>query len=224
MRVARQQHERERDADDDEPRLQSVAPPTANRRTTFTQHLVRSSSSAGDQGNDAEHHGRDQRERKGESDHTAIELDVRNAGQAGLDYSRHRAKEPVAKEQPHAARQQGQEETLGQQHLKQARPRGAECGADADLALAHHRPAQHQIRDVGARHQEHESDGGEQDEQWPPHRPRHIISEGNRSDRERGCERLPELRRILLEDSLRKHRHIGCRLCRADAVPQPADD
>ncbi len=80
--------------------------------------------------------------------------------------------------------------------LKQPMRCRSEGRAQSDFALAYDRPAQHQVGNVRAGHQQHQSDRAEQEEQRLPHLPRQLVEQrdGHDDQRER---RVAELRRIV---------------------------
>ena len=70
-----------------------------------------------------------------------------------------------------------QDQALDEELTHQAARAGAQREPDAHLALSAGRADQHQVRDVGAGNQQHESDGDEQDDQGRPHTTDQLLAQ-----------------------------------------------
>ena len=76
----------------------------------------------------------------------------------------------------------GEHHAFGEQLAKHAPTAGANCGADGELALAHGRARQQQVRYVGAGDEENESDRAFQHQQFEPGVAYHGFAHGKHAD------------------------------------------
>ena len=73
-----------------------------------------------------------------------------------------------------------EDDRFGEELAQQADPAGAERRAHGQLRLARRRAREQQVGDVGARHEQHEPDGAEQDQERRPHVAEHHVGERSR--------------------------------------------
>ncbi len=121
-----------------------------------------------------------------ERQHPEVDRDPARRRQGFGDGRRHRSDDEARRHEAHQAARRGQDRRLHEQELRQASAARAERRAHGDLARPRRGPAEDQRRDVGARHQQHEADGREQQQERPLHPPGDLLSQrrGGESDRE----------------------------------------
>ena len=135
------------------------------RATVATQRRLHIETRGAKCGEHAERQPTHDRERERECEHVSVHRDLLRArcpGRKHCDqhsHCRHREREPGCCSEPR------HDEALGEELRNDPRAPGAECGADRDLTLARGCSLDVERRDVHAREQEHEPDGGEQEQE-----------------------------------------------------------
>jgi hypothetical protein len=79
----------------------------------------------------------------------------------------------------------GEDRSLGEQQLQQASAARAERGSDGNFTRARRGPAEHERRDVGARHQEHETHSPQEQQQRPLHPADDLVPQGRSGEADR---------------------------------------
>ena len=167
---------------------------------------------------EAEDEARHQRDRQREAQNGGVDPDFVEPRQVGRRQS-HETKHAQPGE-PHAAdtSHERQQRALGEKLTDQSSAGRAYRRAHDHFTLASGRPCEQQVRDIGARDQQHEADGREQDVerlagvadqeilQWQHHDGLCRVAVG-----------------ILLFEALRDGRHLQLRLHDGDAGPQAAN-
>src|SRR5436309_4189250 len=120
----------------------------------------------------------DHRERK----HGAVDADLLNVRQVEPAQRAKDAGAPEREQQPQRAAEQREQRAFGQQLADQAKPSGAESGADGDLALARRRARQQQVRGVGAGDEQNESDRTEENQKGKLHVRDHMLVQADELD------------------------------------------
>jgi hypothetical protein len=112
--------------------------PRADRRPAarLAQHVAWVAALGRHERRHAEQHGRGDRQRRRERQHAEVERHVLEAGHAAGHHGRHGVERPGGDADPERAAGHGQQQRLGELHLQEAAPRGAQRGAHAHLALA----------------------------------------------------------------------------------------
>ena len=82
----------------------------------------------------------------------------------------------VANSSPNSAAGEREQRALGEQLAHQPAASGAERRADRQLAIAPQQARERQVRDVGARDQQHQAGRPEQDQQHRPRVARHLLA------------------------------------------------
>jgi hypothetical protein len=108
---------------------------------------------------------------------------------------------------PQRGAEQGEDQTLGEELPDDAPAIRAERGPNGNLALSGRAARQQQVRDVGARNQEHERDRAREDEKGGPVLARQLFVERNDA-RAPACVARRKLRRERSRDGC----HLGLRL------------
>ena len=83
----------------------------------------------------------------------------------GREKQDEKAAQPPGHEQANGRADDREEQAFGEHLTDDPPPRGSDCQADADLALARRRPREHEVRQVGARDEQDEPRDAEQDPQ-----------------------------------------------------------
>src|SRR6266516_5710715 len=120
----------------------------------------------------------DHRERK----HGAVDADLLNVRQVEPAQRAKDAGAPEREQQPQRAAEQREQRAFGQQLADQAKPSGAESGADGDLTLARRRARQQQVRGVGAGDEQNESDRAEENQKGKLHVRDHMLVQADELD------------------------------------------
>ena len=125
---------------------------------------------------------------------------------------------------PERARDEREQQALGQQLAHQPAARGAERQAHRDLALADRGARQQQVRDVGARDQQHQPDDAQQQARGA----HHVLAEAgvDRGLRERQERHVAAgvVVRVLLGELARERLQPGLGLRQRHAGLEPAGD
>ena len=131
---------------------------------------------------DAAGDGRDQRHQRGKSEDGGIEPDLVQAWNRivakDLQHVHHRSRHS----EPHQTAEAGEDQALDEHLTHEPTTARAESRANRELVDAPRGPSEHEIGDVDARDQEHESDGSEQQVQWAARRRDEIILQRNRGN------------------------------------------
>ena len=143
------------------PKIRRSRLPVDVRLPSFSADAARPRQLEGGQ-HAAEQRGHD-RQRRGEQKHPRVKPDLVEARQRRRCECDERSRQPDREHQAEDAADRRQERRFGEQLANQAPAAGAEGAAHRDLALARHGARQHQAGDVGARDQQYEADGGEDD-------------------------------------------------------------
>jgi hypothetical protein len=149
-----------------------------------------------------------------EGEHARVQLDGHPARQRDSDRRAQRAHPPPGEPAAEDAARRGQRQALDGRLPDQLGASRAESEAHRRLPAARERARQQQVRGVAARHQQHEKDGAEHDEQVGPHVARVQLAEGDGTQREPGV-RVGELLREPARDA------VQLRLQARDAVRAP---
>ena len=124
-----------------------------------------------------------QRQPEGEREHPAVDRHLRRAGRE-QGRERHQQVEAQPRdEQAEGAGREGEEARLGDELPQQAAAARAEGRPEGELALAPAHPRHGEVGDVGARDEQHEGGGGEQDQQRGAGLARQLFGEGQRGRR-----------------------------------------
>jgi len=92
------------------------------------------------------------------------------------DRGHQRGQPPAPHDQANGAAEPCEQQAFGEQLLQQPSTSGAERGANAELAGPHRRARQHQAGDVGAGHEQHDADRGEQYQESRSHPDHHLVA------------------------------------------------
>ena len=134
-----------------------------------------------------EENARPDRDEGGVGQDHAVDADVLRARQDGLAEGIERPHGQPGQDERERAPAEGEHDALGEELSEHAPPAGADRDAHGDLPPPRRRARHQQVGQVGARDEEHEDDGSEQDEHGAPH----VFHE-------RGLERLRLRRRPLV--------------------------
>ena len=161
---AGKQHERQRNFSDDERLTQSVAASAARSAPFVLQRVARLGARRVQRRHQTEHDRGGDGEAEREQQHAGIECTPRRRGMShrtGRDQCR---LAPRREQQPPAPAEHGERQRLGEQLADDPPATRAERRADRHLAPPHCSSREQQIRDIGARDEQHHADRGEEDE------------------------------------------------------------
>ena len=166
-----------------------------------------------DGGDQASEQGDDQREHE----HAPVEANRRKAREVRRCDQREDAQQRRGQYDADGAAHQAEQHGLGHQLPHEPPLAGAECGAHRHFLLTCDRPDEQQVRDVGARDQEHDAGRAEQNPQRLTRTLRqHLL--------QRHGEEAVAIVRVVARHLAAELLEAGARLLAADALPQPADD
>ena len=114
-----------------------------------------------------------------------IHPDIADARKAGGGKSRHRDGHDPSGAEPECTAQQRDHQALGQELPREATPTGAERGTDGELARPPALSGEQQVRNVGARDQEHQADTDGEHHQRGTHGHRHLVDQRTDTDLDR---------------------------------------
>ena len=170
----------------------------------------------------SEQDGRDERHTDREGEHGAVDRDVGQARQVGWLQAAQSLHGDEGQHQSATRAKRGQHEALGQQLHRDAAAAGAERDAHRELVLPRERARQHQVGHVGARNEQDEADGPEQNPQRPPHRADYLIEQRHDVEREAAIRRV-DIRKVAAQPG-GQDVHLLPRRVHAHARLQPRDD
>src|SRR6185312_2266133 len=185
---ADQQHDSERDFGDDECLARGLMPAgralrrllhseieLLTRRTQCRYHTNRQTDKC--------------RYHQAEREHGGIESNHTNAWKSRGTERHQRSHAELGDEHAQSTAYDCEQETLGQQLLRQSCSSRTERGTHRELAAPPRAACEQQVGDVGARYQQHEDDGAEYREKDRPHATGHVILE--RMNQQSALERCP---------------------------------
>ena len=208
---AHEEHERKGDARDDEASLNAVLAPSAGRaRGAFSKQIVQVAPESGGERHQREQRGAAERQHARERNDAPVERDRADTRKARRQHGRNRLKCPVSERQTEQPSATGKDQRFAEQDLEEPEASGSEGGTNADVALPRDRAAEHQVRHVRARDEQHEADRREQDHQRPTHLTRQVLGQHLRADRH--LQRVAETARVILPDACGQRRDLGGRL------------
>ena len=217
--AAREERQRQRELRDDESATKQVTT-AADGSPALLQGFIGVRSDRLPRRSAAEEHAAHHGDPEGEQHDRHVQADIRFRRQGKRRHHRHDDLEEHPRE-PDAQRSAntGQHEALRQQLAEDLGRRRAERRPHRDLALTRGSARQEQVGDVGARDQENERDGAEQQ----PQATNRLLAE--KVVLERLDARAPAFvrRRIRRRDVARDHVHVGVCLGQRHPVLEPAE-
>ena len=124
----------------------------------------------------------------------------------------------AANTMPAAAPSTRERQRLDQHLLQQAAPISTQRGSQSELALTGHASGQQQVCDIDARHDQHDRNAAEQQEQLLPHAANGLLVQRHHLS----CPAAVGVG-IRLRELTPGHIHVGARRIKADAALQPGD-
>ncbi len=167
---------------------------------------------------EAEDQARDQRDRQGEHQRRHIDRHFAESRQIRGRQRKQRRHSPARDDHAASSREQGKHHALSEHLPDQPHAAGADRRAHHQLASARRRAREQQVRDIGARNQQHERHRGEQHQQRLPRIADHDLLHRHNRDA-----LLAVTERVLLAESRCDPRHLGLRLRHRHARRQSAD-
>ena len=160
----------------------------------------------------------DDRDAEGEGEHGQVDTDVGHAGHLVAEEGDDETHAEAGEKQSERAAGDREHDGLGEDRPDDARAAGPEGRAHRDLLAPRDRAGENEVGDVGARDQEHEAHGPEQDEQRRPDVADEVLVEGQ----DGGAPALV-VRRVLRGQPGRDGVHLGPRRIQRDAVLQAGE-
>jgi hypothetical protein len=160
-----EQHHRERDLADHERRAQADARPAQDAAAALAQRLRRRAPAHLERGQRAEEQAGRERDERRERQHAAVDPDLGQARHALRLERQQRVDQAPGEERAERAAYQREQQALGEQLAHDAAAARPERRAQRELALARADAREQQVRDVHARHEQHQPDRAEQHEQ-----------------------------------------------------------
>ena len=176
-----QQDAGQRDRGDDQASLQAVPPQTRCRaRGLLLKREARAPAIDGDQRDERKKDGRRDGNAAGERQHPEVDRDLLRRREGLGNGCGERADDDLRGQEAEQTAGRGQDGRLYEQKLHQTRATRAERSTHGDFTRARRGPAEDERRDVCARHEEHEADSRQQQQQRPLHPPGDLVSKGRR--------------------------------------------
>ena len=174
---AHEQHERERDLAHDERVLRAVLPAAGARAARAAQARREPCARRSENRGEAEQRGGDQRHEQSEAERTSVERDLVQARQPLRREREQDLQRAVRDQEPHEPTQQREQDVLDEHRARDAPRARAERGPHVELERAARAAHEQQVRDVGARDQEHDADHRHDDPQHVAHAADDVVLE-----------------------------------------------
>ena len=216
---ADQEHERQRDLQHDERAAQLVAAHAAGVASPVAQRVNQVAGDRPQRRGEPEQDRGDRRSSRGVQERGEVDgrpVDARQV--AGTQRRDEPDALPRQEHAEHGARP-GEHGALDQHLRDDAAAAAADRRPHRDLASTLGRPDQQQVRDVGARDQQHEPDGAKEGEQGGPRVVHDVTVQSVHSD----LQVLRLVERVDLAEPRGNRVHLLLRLFQRDAVTQPRD-
>ena len=217
---AEEENDRQRDLRDDQRLPHAMARAPGARAAVRLQRFVRIGPCGLKRRQDPDEQPRGCREREAPQQHPAVDArsKIEHRELRG-DQRRRRLQADVREQKPCGRAGEREEQALGQQVTREPPPPGAERKAHGQLALPRRRAREKQVREVGARDEEHERHGAEEHERGRTR----VLEQRRRPRRRRQPPALvfvepPSLGRI---DRAGNRRQLRVRLLKRDARREP---
>ena len=177
-----EEHDRERDLDRHQHAAEAVPGVIgAPDGTRLLQDVVQVGTGGAKSREQAEEHRGEEDERAAVEEHPAVDVEVleeRHPGLLAAGNAGEEEREAQARgEEPEEPAEDREDETLGQQLPEQAATAGAERGPDGHLLLAGPGAGEEEVGHVGAGHEEHEGDAGEEEHEHRLHLSHQDVAE-----------------------------------------------